>query len=139
MRFKRGWATEERIAHLCGRVLDRPRTSACRRAGRADWFPAYRALERDLAAGERLRDPRRDPAFGEPLHVGRPNIGDRERLLERIGDALDRRWLTNDGPLVQEFEAAVAAMPGRAALHRHVQRHRGARDRHPRRRARPAR
>ncbi len=24
------------------------------------------------------------PAFKEKLHVGRPNIGDRERLLERI-------------------------------------------------------
>jgi dTDP-4-amino-4,6-dideoxygalactose transaminase len=50
-----------------------------------------------------------DPLFREPLHVGRPNVGDRERLLGRIGDALDRRWLTNDGPLVQELEAAVAA------------------------------
>ena len=32
------------------------------------------------------------------FHVGRPNIGDRERLLERINDILDRRWLTNGGP-----------------------------------------
>lgn len=44
------------------------------------------------------------PAFEELLHVGRPNIGDRERLLARIGDALDRRWLTNAGPLVRELE-----------------------------------
>ena len=48
------------------------------------------------------------PAFAEPLHVGRPNIGDRERLLERINDALDRRWLTNNGPLVQELEQRLA-------------------------------
>jgi dTDP-4-amino-4,6-dideoxygalactose transaminase len=48
------------------------------------------------------------PAFAEPLHVGRPNIGDRARLLERIARAIDSRWLTNDGPLVQEFERAVA-------------------------------
>ena len=45
------------------------------------------------------------PAFAEPLHVGRPNIGDRERLLERINDALDRRWLTNNGPLVQDWSS----------------------------------
>ena len=32
------------------------------------------------------------PAFAELLHVGRPNIGDRARLLERINDLLDRRW-----------------------------------------------
>ena len=48
------------------------------------------------------------PAFNAPLHVGRPIIGDRTRLLGRIVDALDRRWLTNDGPLVREFERRVA-------------------------------
>lgn len=52
------------------------------------------------------------PAFTEPLHVGRPNIGDRRRLLERINDLLDRRWLTNNGPLVQEFEQRLAAFTG---------------------------
>jgi dTDP-4-amino-4,6-dideoxygalactose transaminase len=52
------------------------------------------------------------PAFPDPLHVGRPNIGDRDRLMERIGAAIDRRWLTNDGPLVHEFEEAVAAFLG---------------------------
>lgn len=45
-----------------------------------------------------------EPAFRETLHVGRPNIGDRERLLQRLGGALDRAWLTNNGPLVREFE-----------------------------------
>jgi len=53
-----------------------------------------------------------DPAFAEPLHVGRPNIGDRERLFERIGDILDRRWLTNDGPYVRDFERRVADYVG---------------------------
>jgi dTDP-4-amino-4,6-dideoxygalactose transaminase len=48
------------------------------------------------------------PTFAEPLHVGRPNIGDRERFLARVNDILDTRWLTNDGPLVQEFERRVA-------------------------------
>ena len=48
------------------------------------------------------------PAFAEPLHVGRPNIGDSGRLHERIDGIIRRRWLTNDGPLVQEFERRVA-------------------------------
>jgi len=47
-------------------------------------------------------------AFSEPLHVGRPNIGNREKLFERINDLLDRRWLTNNGPYVQEFEQRIA-------------------------------
>lgn len=49
------------------------------------------------------------PAFPEPLHVGRPNIGDREALMARIDAALDRRWLTNNGPLALELEARLAA------------------------------
>ena len=48
------------------------------------------------------------PAFYEPLHVGRPNIGNTERLFQRIQDALERRWLTNNGPFVQEFEKRLA-------------------------------
>jgi len=52
------------------------------------------------------------PAFAEKLHVGRPNIGDRQRLIERINDLLDRRWLTNNGPYVQEFERRIADMIG---------------------------
>ena len=52
------------------------------------------------------------PAFTEPLHVGRPNLGDRQALHERIDAMLDRRWLTNDGPLVREFEATVAEVVG---------------------------
>jgi dTDP-4-amino-4,6-dideoxy-D-glucose transaminase len=48
------------------------------------------------------------PSFAEPLHVGRPNIGDRDTLHARIEAALDRRWLTNDGPLTQELEHRVA-------------------------------
>jgi dTDP-4-amino-4,6-dideoxygalactose transaminase len=52
------------------------------------------------------------PAFPEPLHVGRPNIGDRQRLLDRLTDILDRRWLTNNGVYVQEFEAKIAALVG---------------------------
>ena len=52
------------------------------------------------------------PAFAEPLHVGRPNIGNRERLSARINDMLDRRWLTNHGPYVQELEQRIASLLG---------------------------
>src|ERR1700720_4483803 len=54
----------------------------------------------------------RPPAFAEKVHVGRPNIGNRERLLERINDMLDRNWLTNDGPYVQQFEKEIAEFVG---------------------------
>ncbi len=46
------------------------------------------------------------------LHVGRPNIGDRDRFLSRVSDILERRWLSNDGPMVREFEASIAARLG---------------------------
>jgi dTDP-4-amino-4,6-dideoxygalactose transaminase len=52
------------------------------------------------------------PAFSEALHVGRPNIGDRQRLLGRVNDLLVSKWLTNDGPYLQEFERRVAEMIG---------------------------
>jgi dTDP-4-amino-4,6-dideoxygalactose transaminase len=50
------------------------------------------------------------PTFEESLHVGRPNIGDRQRFLERVNDILDRRWLTNNGSYVQELEHQIAEM-----------------------------
>ncbi|HSK11207.1 MAG TPA: aminotransferase class I/II-fold pyridoxal phosphate-dependent enzyme [Vicinamibacterales bacterium] len=53
-------------------------------------------------------------AFPEPLHVGRPNVGDRARFLERAGAILDRRWLTNDGELVHAFERQLAGWTGRS-------------------------
>ncbi|MDQ5844937.1 MAG: DegT/DnrJ/EryC1/StrS family aminotransferase [Acidobacteriota bacterium] len=52
------------------------------------------------------------PAFAEKLHVGRPNVGDRGRLLARVSDILDRRWFTNNGFYVQEFERNLAAIVG---------------------------
>jgi dTDP-4-amino-4,6-dideoxygalactose transaminase len=48
--------------------------------------------------------------FPEKLHVGRPNIGDRERFFARVNDMFDRRWLTNDGPFVEELEQRVALL-----------------------------
>ncbi len=52
------------------------------------------------------------PAFADPLHVGRPNIGDRADLFARIEGILDRRWLTNDGCQVRELEARLAEFLG---------------------------
>lgn len=48
------------------------------------------------------------PAFENPVHVGRPNIGNREEFLEKINKIIDNKWLTNDGPMVQEFERRIA-------------------------------
>jgi dTDP-4-dehydro-6-deoxyglucose aminotransferase len=64
-----------------------------------------RSLE-DLAI---LGGPR---SFMEPLHVGKPNIGDRAALLDRVNNLLDRRWLTNNGPFVQEFEQRISDLLG---------------------------
>ena len=52
------------------------------------------------------------PRFAEPLHVGRPAIGDTERVLDRIRESLERRWLTNDGPFVKEFEQRICESAG---------------------------
>src|SRR5579863_5160564 len=52
------------------------------------------------------------PAFAEPLHVGRPNLPDKHTVLKRIDGILDRHWLTNGGPLVEEFEHRVAESSG---------------------------
>lgn len=49
------------------------------------------------------------PVFDEILHVGRPNIGDREKMMVRIIDMFDRRWLSNNGPYLRELEQKLAA------------------------------
>ncbi len=50
--------------------------------------------------------------FDKPLHVGRPNIANRDKFMQRVERILDSRWLSNNGPVVQEFEAAIAAYLG---------------------------
>ncbi|MFD9905951.1 aminotransferase class I/II-fold pyridoxal phosphate-dependent enzyme [Streptomyces sp. NPDC059063] len=52
------------------------------------------------------------PAFRRNRRVGRPNQGDRERFWERMNQALDSEWLSNMGPLHDEFEARVAQLAG---------------------------
>src|SRR5207244_3209616 len=52
------------------------------------------------------------PAFRDPIHVGRPNIGRRDALMQRLNDILDTRWLSNDGPMVRELEERVTEFLG---------------------------
>ncbi|MGB6787380.1 MAG: aminotransferase class I/II-fold pyridoxal phosphate-dependent enzyme [Candidatus Acidiferrales bacterium] len=52
------------------------------------------------------------PAFAEKLHVGRPNVGNRDHFLARVGDMFDRNWFTNDGPYVKKFESRLAEFTG---------------------------
>lgn len=51
-------------------------------------------------------------AFPGLLHVGRPNVGSRAGFHRRADEMLERRWLTNDGPFVTEFEARIAESTG---------------------------
>lgn len=51
-------------------------------------------------------------ALSEPLHVGRPNICNRQEFLRLTERILDNHWLTNNGPMVQEFEQRVAGRLG---------------------------
>ena len=52
------------------------------------------------------------PAFAEPLHVGRPNVGDRAAILAGIGEALDDRWLSNNGSKLETFERRLSERLG---------------------------
>lgn len=49
-------------------------------------------------------------AFVDPMLVGKPNPVDRRRFFARLESMLDRQQFTNDGPLVREFESAVATV-----------------------------
>ncbi len=53
-----------------------------------------------------------NPVFEEPLYVGRPNLGNRWLFLQRVNAALDRCWLTNNGPFVLEFEQRIENRSG---------------------------
>ncbi len=52
------------------------------------------------------------PAFADVVHVGRPNIGDRAAFFAHVNEMFDRRWLTNNGPFVQELERRLAEYLG---------------------------
>lgn len=48
------------------------------------------------------------PAFADKLHVGRPNIGDKAEFLKYVDQIFDSKWLSNNGPLVQQLENKIA-------------------------------
>jgi dTDP-4-amino-4,6-dideoxygalactose transaminase len=50
--------------------------------------------------------------FAEKVHVGRPNIGNVARLREALDDILARRWLSNGGKYVQEFQRQIEKTVG---------------------------
>lgn len=50
--------------------------------------------------------------FNEKLHVGKPNIGSRNKLMGRMNEMLERGWLTNNGPYVREFEQRISELTG---------------------------
>lgn len=52
------------------------------------------------------------PAYSFAIPVGRPSIGDRKDFLALVGDIFDRGWLSNGGPLVEEFEKRIARKLG---------------------------
>lgn len=50
------------------------------------------------------------PTFASPLHVGRPNRPDKTVFMQHADDIWESAWLTNNGPKVQQFEAALCDM-----------------------------
>jgi len=66
--------------------------------------------KRDVSSLSRFSE--EAPLFPSPLHVGGPNIGSPDRLFTRLQEVIDRRWLTNEGPLVQELEKQFAGFLG---------------------------
>src|SRR5688500_3663921 len=78
-----------------------------RKRGRAESRQALRRAPPPEDSMEHIRPPailNGSPSFDHDLLVGRPNVGDRQRLMDRLNDVLDRRWLTNHGMCVRELE-----------------------------------
>jgi len=50
--------------------------------------------------------------FEAKLHVGRPNVGDRDDFMRRVERILDVRWFSNYGECVQELEERLARFLG---------------------------
>lgn len=53
-----------------------------------------------------------EPAFSRAMYVTRPGAPDRQQFFRLAGDAWDRRWFTNDGPLTQELERRLESRLG---------------------------
>jgi dTDP-4-amino-4,6-dideoxygalactose transaminase len=50
------------------------------------------------------------PAFERPLHVGRPNVPNREIFNQLVNDMFDRKWFTNSGPLTKLFQKHLESL-----------------------------
>ncbi|MEZ5494464.1 MAG: DegT/DnrJ/EryC1/StrS family aminotransferase [Pseudomonadales bacterium] len=50
--------------------------------------------------------------FAYPLHVGRPNRPDKAVFMQYADEIWESAWLTNNGPKVQQFEAALCKLLG---------------------------
>ena len=53
-----------------------------------------------------------EPCFEVPLHVGRPNLGDKAEFIKLADSIFDRKWLSNGGPLVEYFEERLCEYLG---------------------------
>lgn len=52
------------------------------------------------------------PAFDTPIHVGRPRSGNHSDFVKHVSQILNSRWLTNNGPMVQELESRISTLLG---------------------------
>ncbi len=52
------------------------------------------------------------PAFGSTMHVGCPNMGDRKIFQAYVDEIYETHRLTNRGPLLRQFEQALADVLG---------------------------
>ena len=53
-----------------------------------------------------------EPAFPEPLHVGRPNLPEKAEFLRTIDEIWDTKILSNNGRFVQELEKRFCDLTG---------------------------
>lgn len=49
---------------------------------------------------------------GRVLHVGTPNVGDRQLFDQLVDEMFEQRWFTNNGPLVKRFEEQLCEYLG---------------------------
>lgn len=53
-----------------------------------------------------------DPWFARPQHVNRPSFRNSEHFLGEMAKMIDRRWFTNDGPIVRQLEGEISDYVG---------------------------
>ena len=53
-----------------------------------------------------------NPVFNQTLHVGEPNIGNKDSFYKRIDTIFRNNWLTNNGAFVKEFERKIEKLIG---------------------------